>query len=151
MKYKRQKETTDFSVIADSVCEYFEVNDKLDIFKQTRKREVITQRQWFHYFARTLNPEHIVSSSTIGAYYSDLTGHAYDHATILHSVRKIKGYIDVSRQDREIKKDINLLINIKLNANYKSSLTGNCAEQPFKITRYYDTKKPTPASFILPL
>lgn len=140
MKYKRQKETTDFSIIADAVCEYFEVNDKIDIFKQTRKREVITQRQWFHYFARLLNPEHIISYSSIGAYYSDLTGHAYDHATVLHSVRKIKGFLDVSKQDNIIKAEILLMIKQKLNVDYVPELTGNCPEQPFEIKRFYGSE-----------
>lgn len=141
MKYKRQKETTDFSIIADAVCEYFEVNDKIDIFKQTRKREVITQRQWFHYFARLLNPEHIVSYSSIGAYYSDLTGNSFDHATVLHSVRKIKGFLDVSKHDALIKSDILYIIKRRLDINFNPPLIGNCIEQPFEIKRFYGSKQ----------
>ena len=141
MKYKKQKETVCFSLIADCICEYFELNDKLTIFQKNRKKEIIRYRQWFHYFARTMNPEHIVSSTSIGAYYSDVSLHKYDHATILHSVRKIKGYLDVSKQDREIKSDISYIINSKLNRNFVKPIIGNCAEQPFKITRYYETSK----------
>lgn len=139
MKYKKQ--TVCLSLISDVICDYFEINDKILIFKPTRKREFILRRQWFHYFARTLNPEQIVSGATIGDYYSDLTGHSFDHATILHSVKKIKGYIDVSKKDREIKEDILLLINDKINSNYKPRLKSNCAEQPFKISRYKENNK----------
>lgn len=149
MKYKKQ--TVCLSLISDVICDYFEINDKILIFKPTRKIEYILRRQWFYYFARTLNPEHIVSGRIIGEYYSDVTGHTFDHATILHAVRKIKGYIDVSKKDREIKKDIALLINNKINSNYKPPLKRNCATQPFKIFRYGNTKKSTPTSIILSL
>lgn len=136
MKYKTPKETTDFSIISDAVCEYFEVNDKIDIFKKTRKREIINQRQWFHYFARILNPEHIVTSSSIGAYYSDVTGYSYDHATVLHSIKKIKGFLDVSKQDALIKSEILYIIKRRLDVNFKPPLKGNCITQPFSIKKY---------------
>lgn len=136
MNFKNQKEMVGLSLISDVICDYFQVDDKLLIFKPTRNRDYIMRRQWFHYFARILNPEHTVSLNTIGAYYSDITRHRYNHATILHSVRKIKGYLDVSKKDREIKSDIYLLIKLKLDVSYKPKLTANCAEHPFKITRY---------------
>lgn len=141
MKYKKQKETLDFSIISDAICEYFEIEDKKDVFVKTRSRDVIKHRQWFHYFARLLNPQHIVSLTTIGEYYKDVTGNSYDHATVLHSIRKINGYLDVSKPDREIKDDILWLIKLKLDVNYKPELTGNCAEQQFKINRYYENNR----------
>lgn len=132
----KHKKSIDLSIISDAICDYFDIKDKRNVFENTRNREVVNHRQWFHYFARLLNPPHIVSLSTIGEYYKDVTGNSYDHATVLHSIRKINGYLDVSKSDREIKDDILWLIKSKLDVNYKPELTGNCAEKPFKITRY---------------
>lgn len=146
MKYKKQKQIISFDIISNVIVEYFELPSKLFIFKKSRKKEIILYRQWFHYFARTLNPEQVISASSIGEYYSDVSGHSYDHATILNSVKKIKGYIDYSKVDQQIKDDILFLIKQKLDKQYKKPLTGNCATQPFQITRFYEPKKPTPTS-----
>lgn len=90
----------ELSLIHEIISNYFYL-DKDIIFKKTRVEKIIEARQWFHYFSRVLNPEYKISSKQIGSYYSDITGVKSDHATVLHSVNKIKGYISVHKKDKE--------------------------------------------------
>lgn len=85
--------TVPLSVICQVVADYHKC-EQLDIFNKSRKRHIIMRRQWFHYLARTLNPEYVVSSAEIGRYYSDVIGSHIDHATVLNSVKKMRGFIE---------------------------------------------------------
>lgn len=136
MKYKKQKETTDFGIISDAIVEYFELNNKLDMFSNSRKEDPIKHRQWFHYLARKTNPERVVSLTRIGEYYKNVTGVFFTHATVLNSVKKIKGYVEVSRHDKQIERDLLFIIKYNLEKNNKPQLTGNCPEQQFNIKKY---------------
>lgn len=147
--YKPKNEIVDFSIILDAICEFYKITDKLHVFKDTRRHDVLRPRQWLHYFCRTLNPEFIITLQYIGEFYSDVTGRIFDHATVLHSNKTIKGFIESYKDWELAKKDILFLINLRINKTYKKPLTGKCAEQPFKITKYYDTKEPTPTSIMV--
>ena len=95
-----ENKTVDLSIICDVTCDYFELTP-MEMLNNTRKRKIITARQWFQYLCRELNPDFIVPSSQIGAYLNDVTGFKYDHATVLHSRKAIKGYIEVSKFDKK--------------------------------------------------
>lgn len=144
MKYKeterKLKIDVSLEIIHESIAEYFGVT-KDCVFLKSRVPEIAIRRQWFHYFATLLNPK--ISNAYIGAYYSDRSFRKYDHSTVLHSRKTIQGYIDVSIIDKATKMDINAIIRGKL-SKHETKFTGNCPEYPFKITRYYETKEPTP-------
>lgn len=97
------KSTTPFHIILKVVSEYF-FFEPIEIFDKSRKTNIIFARQWFHYLSRTLNPAYRVSSEDIGAYYSDVTGYKIDHATVLNSVKRIKGYIEIYKECSELEK-----------------------------------------------
>jgi len=128
-----KKNKIDLSVIHEVVCEYFEI-DKMQLFKKTKVRNVILARQFFQYLCRTLNPEYIVTSSYIGKYYSDVTGNSSDHATILHSAKVVKNYIEIYNDYKEMEKDLIHDINKKI-TYYKKDIEPKeyCANSDFKI------------------
>lgn len=109
------EDITDFEIIHNAVCQHFKLS-KSKLFSNTRKKEVIIARQFFQYFARILNPEYVVTSSDIAKYYCDiLKRKPFDHATILHSVKTIKGYVDSYDSFRIIEKKILSDIKNKIN------------------------------------
>ncbi|WP_372938136.1 helix-turn-helix domain-containing protein [Seonamhaeicola sp.] len=110
MKKEKNKKTVPLSIILKVVCDYYQCEAK-EIFKSGRQTDVIKRRQWFHYLARTLNPDYVVSGSQIGSFYSDVTGKIYDHATILHSTKKVKGYIEMYSNYRE--EELNFILKIR--------------------------------------
>ena len=112
------KKTVSLSTICQVVAEYFEC-EQIDIFDTSRKREIIRRRQWFHYLARTLSPKCIVSSIKIGQYYSDVTGRKIDHATVLHSTKKIKGYIEIYAEYYQLESLLQLKIKEETNLLYQ--------------------------------
>lgn len=90
-------------IICNVVVNYFKC-EPIDIFNGSRKRKILLRRQWFHYLARTLNPEYIVSATDIGEFYYDNNKIKFDHATVLHSVKKINGYIDSYKEFKDLEK-----------------------------------------------
>ena len=100
-----EKNTVELSLIADVVSDYFNLTVG-EMLNNTRKKEIITARQWFQYLARDLNPLFIVSCDYIGSYLSEFTNIKYNHATILHSHKTIQGYIDVTKNDAKINNDL---------------------------------------------
>lgn len=128
------RDKTDLSMILDAISEAFNI-DKITILSGSRKGHIIKARQWFHYFSRLLNPERIITCNYIGKYYSDVTGFVYNHATVLNSIKKVKGYIDVYPEDKQLKIDImyNLKKEITFNKLYSQPLVGNCAKCEFPI------------------
>lgn len=114
MKYNNPKviEKTKLSVIHNSINEYFNVENDY-IFTKTRVPSIVKLRQWFHYFSVLLNDRYSVSYAYIGAYYSEKTGYKFDHATIMHSYKKINEYLDVYPEDVEVKNQLLNLITKK--------------------------------------
>lgn len=111
---------TDLSVIHEVVCDFFKIG-KMEIFDKTRVHEIIIPRQFFQYLCRKLNPEYIVTSTYIGKYYSDVTGHVTDHSTILHSHKTISNYIDTYDDYKEIEQDLIYEINKKITSYKKDN------------------------------
>lgn len=135
MKYKETKKipkaNVSLEIIHECIAEYFGVT-KSCVFINSRKREIKTRRQWFHYFARKLNP--FMSLAYIGDYYSNKSYKIYDHNTVRHSCTVINNYLDVSSKDRIIKMELQLKI-----SSYTKQLIidkpETCIHQPFKIQR----------------
>ena len=123
---KIKKKTTSLDIIADAICQYFELDSPKEFLVRSRKGNIIIKRQWFHYFARILNPEHTVSGDQIGAYYENITNDSYGHAAVLNSVKKIKGYLEYSKPDIQIESEIMNIIKVNTEINYKPSLKGYC-------------------------
>ncbi|WP_299116887.1 helix-turn-helix domain-containing protein [uncultured Winogradskyella sp.] len=89
-------------LIHEKLVNYYNV-DYLTPFKDSKKSESIYIRQLFHYLSRTLNKNHI-SLQSIGDYYSDVTGNKWSHATVMHSITKIEGYL---QHDKTMIKEVN--------------------------------------------
>lgn len=74
-------------------CDYYQID--LDyFFNKSRKRTFIDPRQQFHFLCKEYTK---LSLADIGKYYKDITGVFYDHATIIHSGKAIKNYIDTDK------------------------------------------------------
>lgn len=106
MKTQKYNTRVEFNIILEAICDYFKLDDPFIIFNVTRKKEIIFFRQWFHYFARTLNPSFYVTNEEIGRCYSDITGRSYSHCTIIHSVTTINNLIDVETNYKKYRKGI---------------------------------------------
>lgn len=129
-------EEVSLSIIHDSVCEFFKINNKNDIFIRSRKRYILIPRQWFHYFAVLLNPRYNISYAFIGNYNSSETKEVYDHATVIHSKKTIDGYIDVYDKCEKIEKLIKDIIDDKRDVCKNETIKqGNCVETTFDIIK----------------
>lgn len=85
--------------ILNCVCKFYHL-DKSVIFKKTRKRHICFARQVFFHFCRKYTP---FSFENIGLMATDNgTEENYNHATVLHADKKVKGLLDV---DRKFKKE----------------------------------------------
>src|SRR5690606_1935044 len=78
-----------------------------DIFKNTRKREIITARQFFYYMCRKHTK---ISLADIGRIPKDLGFRKYDHATVLHAENKVSGFMDIYPEYRFFYKEITAMI-----------------------------------------
>lgn len=89
------------------VCKKFNFS-YADIFRKTRKREIVEARQVFCYLSRSLTKE---SLENIGKYIGRYRKENLDHATVRHAFVTIKNLIDV---DKCIRDDVNdLYIDLK--------------------------------------
>lgn len=82
-----------------AIAIYYKV-PRPNVFKRTRRGEIIKLRQMFHFIAKELNGRK-VSFNDIGSYYSDFTGHTYKHATVMNNVNKMRFYVDNYEEYRE--------------------------------------------------
>lgn len=105
---------TELHIIHKAICIYFNCDLKFP-FSRSRKKEVITTRQWFFYMSRVLNPEYIVTLSDIGKYYSGVTrNRPFDHANVLHHINTINAEVTIYSDSYKIKNDLeNLIIDLK--------------------------------------
>lgn len=104
----------DISIIHESVCEYFNI-EKIELFNKSREIDVVYRRQLFHFLSKNLTNPRITTYAKIGKYYSDLV-QKKDHATVMHSCKKIEGYLTY---DKTVNKDLE---NIKKIVNKKVEL-----------------------------
>ena len=81
------------SKIARILCEYYDVSEKV-MFSKSRKREIITKRQVFHFLAKKLTKHNL---SEIGRYYVD---NVFDHSTVIHSVKTVQNLFDTDKSYR---------------------------------------------------
>lgn len=81
-------------VILRIICAHFKIPIS-QIFAKTRKRETIYYRQLLFFLARKKIPE--LSLNKIGAYFSNYSGFAYHHATVLHSIKVIEDLYTVDK------------------------------------------------------
>lgn len=92
---------TSLRLIHEKVCQYFDV-DYLFPFQRSNKRKVIYIRQVFHYIARKKTNNNAITFNEIGSYLSDIV-QPFNHATVMHSCKKIEGYL---LYDKQLIKDI---------------------------------------------
>jgi chromosomal replication initiator protein len=86
--------------IINAACEYYGVNME-QLTKKTRKRNIVYIRQIIYYLLRTeTNMSFKGMAKALGG---------YNHATVIHSVNKIKELLDINDQDT-----VNDLSNLKL-------------------------------------
>lgn len=88
-------------LIIDEVINYFDV----DIFKNTRKRAIVSARQICIYYIRK-NVK--ISSSKIGLLFPSKESKSgfLDHATVLHSVKTVENLIDVDPYYKQVDNDL---------------------------------------------
>lgn len=95
----------ELSEVHEKVCNYFNV-DYLFPFERSRKKEHVYVRQIFHYVARETTNKKMVTFEKIGNYLSDIID-PFNHATVLNSYIKIKGYLTY---DKKVNEDVNNII-----------------------------------------
>ena len=78
--------------IISFISGYFSIPVK-DLVGGSRVRAILTARQWSIFFIRELTS---MTLNEIGTYYTN-----NDHATIMHSCRRIKDFISVYDKDKE--------------------------------------------------
>lgn len=84
--------------------------DPEDVFRRTRKREIVTPRQMTHFFIRKHT---VLSQENIGK-TSKVYGRTYDHSTIRNSVITVKDLTDVDHKFRDNINRLNDLIKTEL-------------------------------------
>ena len=107
------KQTPTLEQIHEAVNIYFGfVND--DIFTKSRTLKYVEPRQMFHYLANELTNEKL---SKIASYVRKM-----NHATVIHSINQVKGYLEVDYNYRksvlEVKEIINNLIKNQSSESY---------------------------------
>lgn len=95
----------DLPLIHTAVCQFFNI-EKMDLFKKSRKTDIVYRRQLFYYLSRSLTNQRQITFEKIGNYYADVAGKK-DHATVLYSCRKIEDYLSY---DKQVRKDIEQLV-----------------------------------------
>ena len=89
-------------LIQKSVSNFFGLRH-IDIFRNTRKREIITARQFFYYMCRRHTKRSLKDIGLIPESYG-LKKH--DHATVLHAENKVSGFMDIYPEYRFFYREI---------------------------------------------
>ncbi|MEZ7496452.1 helix-turn-helix domain-containing protein [Leeuwenhoekiella aequorea] len=92
----KESDARKLDLIVDIICRHFQIEAK-ELFESSRKRAIISARQYFHYLARECTK---ISLATIGL-YSGKYNNIFDHATVLHSHRQVERYKSAYKRDRE--------------------------------------------------
>lgn len=100
MRYRNaqslEKDFAKMDRLKTAVCTYYRIKETR-LFNTSRYRDLVHARHQFHYLAHiTLR----IKSGVVGLYSGR------DHATILHSKKKIEGYLDVEKSIQTEIKDI---------------------------------------------
>ena len=94
---KQSKNIACFEFVTQVVCKYYK-QDHTDIANNIRKREWVKTRQVVFYIIKNITN---VSSNQIAKHFK------LNHATILHALKVIKGYMS---WDKDISKEVNDII-----------------------------------------
>lgn len=87
-------------IINEVISEYFNIGIN-DIWKKSRKTEIVYPRQLIHFFIKEFTN---MTITDIGA-HSEIYGSVKDHSTVIHSCKSIRDYNEVDRdKQHEIKK-----------------------------------------------
>lgn len=116
-----------------------------DLFKRSRKREIVTARHMFFYLCRKHCPEYIVSSTTIGRYYKDNyddNAQRWDHASVLHSAKVIKNLIEYEKDLLNIERELSyqiVRILTENNTQYygEEEKKSSCLQKRIEVRRYF--------------
>ena len=101
----------ELKIIHLSVCEFFNI-DKADLFKISRKNEIVLPRQFFHYLCRNVIEK--ITNREIAEYFSEENGRTFGHATIIHSCKVINDYLSYDLKIQEMETLLKLKIESKL-------------------------------------
>jgi chromosomal replication initiation ATPase DnaA len=102
--------------VSDLISEHFKLTP-YQIFKTSRKKNIIAARQVFCYIAH----ENTKFTLQDIAYFITIKGfrtNPYNHATIIHAKKNVKGYMSQYPKDYNLIKDIEF----KLKNKYNSTL-----------------------------
>ncbi|MDC1452484.1 hypothetical protein N8371_08800 [Vicingaceae bacterium] len=113
------KEVKTLDAIMTMVCRYYSIDKKLVLGKK-RDREIVMARQMFCWLSRRYTRS---TFKLMGEYINR------NHATVLHSVRKVEELIDF---DRELKYDRDTIVDMNPQLNNISNLIYNIE----KVSKY---------------
>jgi len=101
----------ELKIIHFAVCDFFKI-DKADLFKISRKNEIVLPRQFFHYLCRNVIKK--ITNREIAEYFSEETGRTFGHPVIIHSCKVINNYLSYDLKMQEIEELLMLKIQSKL-------------------------------------
>lgn len=76
--------------VKELCCSEFECRNS-DFSSRTRRRHMVYARDWFHFLMHTLSEREVISKISLQK-IGDYTNK--DHATVLHSIRKVKHFCE---------------------------------------------------------
>ena len=82
-------------IILEEVCNRYKITPAM-LFRNTRKREVIIPRQMYFFLCTQFSG---MTLSDIGRTGTTFGRRAYDHATVLHAKKVIRGFLDIRERD----------------------------------------------------
>lgn len=101
----------ELQIIHLSVCEFFKI-EKADLFKISRKNEIVLPRQLFHYLCRNLIKK--ITNREIAEYFSEENGRIFRPDLIIHSCKVINNYLSYDLKIQEMETLLKLKIESKL-------------------------------------
>lgn len=128
------------ALIVNAVINHYKLIDD-EIFKVTRKREIVFSRQVAMYFLKKYT---VLSLAEIGKIFN-----GKDHATVLYSAKTVE---NLMQSDKNIKQDIKLLkdeIDIQLNALYQIKTPANNKYYFVDLNNFVSIKIDNERSFII--
>jgi len=101
----------ELKIIHLSVCEFFNI-DKADLFKISRKNEIVFPRQFFHYLSRNLIEK--ITNREIAEYFSEENDRIFRPDSIIYSCKVINDYLSYDLKIQEMETLLKLKIESKL-------------------------------------
>ena len=101
----------ELKIIHLSVCEFFDI-DKSDLFKISRKNEIVLPRQFFHYLCRNVIEK--ITNREIAEYFSEENDRIFRPDSIIYSCKVINDYLSYDLKIQEMETLLKLKIESKL-------------------------------------